>query len=66
MAYDNNVGEFLADEVIDVTHNDIVKNIQQDLIGSNELFKEIKNKTYKFLKTVEEYDALPEKAGTIG
>lgn len=66
MAYDNSVGEFLADAVIDVTHNDIVETIQQDLVGSNELFKEIKNKTHKFLKIVEEYDALPKKAGTIG
>ena len=56
----------IAEEVVNVSHEELVSMISSELIGSKSLLPIIKQKIIHFLNTVEKYENTPKNIGTIG
>lgn len=59
-------GQEIAEEVISVSHEELVQSINQELSGNGSLLPIIKEKILHFLNTVEKYENNPKGIGTIG
>ena len=56
----------IAEEVVNISHEELVSMINSELIGSKSLLPIIKQKIIHFLNTVEKYENTPKNIGTIG
>ena len=56
----------IAEEVVNISHEELASTINSELIGSKSLLPIIKQKIIHFLDTVEKYENTPKNIGTIG
>ena len=60
------ISQNIAQEIVEASHEDLAAGISKELIGSQSLLSDIKNKIREFIDIVEKYDNPSKGAGTIG